>query len=46
MKNNSAKNIYIIGALFFVFGFVTWIDSVLIPFLKQICELTDFQAIS
>lgn len=45
MKNNSAaKSIYIIGALFFVFGFVTWINSVLIPFLKQICELTDFQA--
>lgn len=45
MKNNSAaRSIYVIGALFFVFGFVTWINSVLIPFLKQICELTDFQA--
>lgn len=34
----------IIGALFFIFGFVTWLNSVLIPFLKQACELTDFQA--
>ncbi len=34
----------IIGALFFIFGFVTWLNSVLIPFLKQVCELTDFQA--
>jgi MFS transporter, FHS family, L-fucose permease len=34
----------IIAALFFIFGFVTWLNSVLIPFLKQACELTDFQA--
>jgi glucose/galactose transporter len=45
MKNN--KNAYymtIIGILFFIFGFVTWLNNVLIPFLKQSCELTDFQA--
>src|SRR5687768_1969513 len=36
--------IVIIGALFFIFGFVTWLNSVLIPFLKQACQLTDFQA--
>ena len=34
----------IIAALFFIFGFVTWLNSVLIPFLRQACELTDFQA--
>jgi FHS family L-fucose permease-like MFS transporter len=34
----------IIGSLFFIFGFVTWLNSVLIPFLKQACELTDFEA--
>ena len=34
----------IIGGLFFIFGFITWLNSVLIPFLKQACELTDFQA--
>ena len=34
----------IIGSLFFIFGFVTWLNSVLIPFLKQACELSDFQA--
>lgn len=34
----------IIGALFFIFGFVTWLNSVLIPFFKQACQLTDFQA--
>jgi MFS transporter, FHS family, L-fucose permease len=34
----------IIGGLFFIYGFFTWLNSVLIPFLKQACQLTDFQA--
>jgi MFS transporter, FHS family, L-fucose permease len=35
----------IIGGLFFVFGFVTWLNGALIPFLKLACELeTDVQA--
>jgi FHS family L-fucose permease-like MFS transporter len=34
----------IIGGLFFIFGFVTWLNSILIPFLKQACGLSDFQA--
>ncbi|MBE5032555.1 sugar MFS transporter [Gallalistipes aquisgranensis] len=38
-------SIYVIGALFFIFGFVTWINSVLIPFLKQVCQLTNFEAL-
>ncbi len=37
--------IVIIGILFFVFGFVTWLNGTLIPFLKLACELhTDVQA--
>lgn len=36
--------IFIIGALFFVFGFVTWLNSVLIPYLKIACELTNFES--
>ncbi len=43
-----AKNtyaIFIIGVLFFIFGFVTWLNGILIPFLKIACELkTDVQA--
>jgi len=35
----------IIGLLFFVFGFVTWLNGSLIPFLKIICELNDFEAL-
>ncbi|MBM3414893.1 MAG: sugar MFS transporter [Bacteroidetes bacterium] len=34
----------VIGALFFIFGFVTWANSQLIPYLKIACELTDTQS--
>jgi FHS family L-fucose permease-like MFS transporter len=37
-------SITIIGLFFFIFGFVTWLNSILIPFLKTACELNDFQA--
>src|SRR5215213_4756878 len=38
--------IVIIGILFFVFGFVTWLNGTLIPFLKIACELkNDVQAL-
>ena len=44
MNTNRPGNKYgpmiIIGSLFFVFGFVTWINSVLIPYFKLVCELT------
>jgi len=35
----------IIGILFFIFGFVTWLNGSLIPFLKVICDLNQFQAL-
>ncbi|MGZ5219205.1 MAG: MFS transporter, partial [Chitinophagaceae bacterium] len=34
----------IIGALFFLFGFVTWANGTLIPYLKIACELTTSEA--
>lgn len=34
----------IIGSLFFIFGFVTWLSSVLIPYLQIACQLNNFQA--
>ncbi len=34
----------LIGILFFVFGFVTWLNGALIPFLKIACELNELQA--
>ena len=41
---NSGKDIFIIGVLFFVFGFITWLGSVLIPYLKIACQLNTFQS--
>jgi MFS transporter, FHS family, L-fucose permease len=36
----------IIGGLFFIFGFVTWMNGTLIPFLKLACDLkTDAEAL-
>jgi glucose/galactose transporter len=37
--------IMIIGALFFIFGFVTWANSTLIPYLQISCELTTAEAV-
>ncbi|HJY22497.1 MAG TPA: sugar MFS transporter [Hanamia sp.] len=43
--NRNTYAIVIIGILFFIFGFVTWLNGTLIPFLKLACQLeTDTQA--
>jgi MFS transporter, FHS family, L-fucose permease len=34
----------IIGVLFFVFGFITWINGILIPYFQICLELSNFQA--
>lgn len=34
-----------IGLMFFILGFVTWLNGSLIPFLKIVCELSNFQAL-
>ena len=44
VKPATINPIVIIGALFFVFGFVTWLNSVLIPYLKIACELNNFES--
>lgn len=35
----------ILGVLFFIFGFVTWLNGTLIPYLKIACELNTFQSL-
>jgi len=35
----------VLGILFFIFGFVTWLNGSLIPFLKVICDLSAFEAL-
>ena len=43
-KNSTLVPIIIIAGLFFIFGFVTWINGALIPFMKTINELTDAES--
>ncbi len=43
-KKDYIFSIFIIGLFFFIFGFVTWLNGILIPFLRTACELNDFQA--
>ncbi len=42
LKENSP--IITIGLLFFIFGFFTWLNATLIPFLRTACELSSFEA--
>jgi glucose/galactose transporter len=37
-------SIAIIGVMFFMFGFVSWVNAILIPYFKIACELSHSQA--
>jgi glucose/galactose transporter len=43
-KHATRISIMIIGLMFFIFGFVSWVNSILIPYFKIACELTNFQS--
>lgn len=43
-KRQTLISILLIGMMFFIFGFVSWVNSILIPYFKIACELTSFQA--
>ena len=43
-KNSYIFSLTIIGILYFVFGFITWLNNQLIPFLKTACQLNDTQS--
>ncbi len=49
VSTNTKKSYFfpmvIISSLFFIFGFVTWLNGILIPYLKIACQLSDFQAL-
>ena len=45
-KNESVfLPLVVIGVLFFIFGFITWANSQLIPYLKVACELTTTESL-
>lgn len=43
-KRDTTVSILLIGLMFFIFGFVSWVNSILIPYFKIACELTGFQS--
>ncbi|MEH6306695.1 sugar MFS transporter [Olivibacter sp. CPCC 100613] len=43
-KKDTTISILIIGLMFFIFGFVSWVNAILIPYFKIACELTHFQS--
>lgn len=44
IKQNNNVAIAIVAGLFFIFGFVTWVNGALIPFMKTVNELTQAQS--
>lgn len=44
-EKGAINPVIIIGVLFFIFGFVTWLNGTLIPFLQLACELNTSQAL-
>lgn len=43
-KRDTIISMIFIAALFFIFGFVTWVNAILIPYFKIACELSNFQS--
>lgn len=43
-NNNQLTSLMLIGLLFSIFGFVTWLNGTLIKFLQAACELNNRQA--
>lgn len=43
-NNNQLTSLLLIGLLFSIFGFVTWLNGTLIKFLQTACELNNKQA--
>jgi len=49
MTQDNSKRVFIISLvilafMYFVFGFVSWINAILIPYFKIACELNNFQS--
>lgn len=43
-KKKVITGIVIIGVVFFIIGFVSWVNSILIPYFRIACELTNYQS--
>ncbi len=43
-RSQTILSIFLIGVMFFMFGFISWVNAILIPYFKIACELTSFQS--
>lgn len=43
-NRNFVISMAILAFMYFVFGFVSWVNSILIPYFKIVCELNEFWA--
>ncbi|MFM6949226.1 MAG: sugar MFS transporter [Aquirufa sp.] len=43
-QRDTQISIMLIAMMFFIFGFVSWANSILIPYFKIACELSNFEA--
>lgn len=43
-SHSTIVSIVILGLMFFTFGFISWVNAILIPYFKIACELTNFQS--
>ena len=43
-KRDTQISILLVALLFFIIGFVSWVNAILIHYFKIPCELTNFQA--
>lgn len=43
-KRENYISILIVGLLFFIIGFVSWVNAILIPYFKIACELNNFRS--
>jgi len=43
-KKEVTISLVIIGSLFFIFGFVSWVNAILIPYFRIACELNHFES--
>lgn len=44
-RNTYLYSLTILATLFFVFGFITWVNGILIPYFQICLELTNFQSL-
>ncbi|MBP3202585.1 MAG: sugar MFS transporter [Bacteroidales bacterium] len=43
-RKTDIRSLVILAAMFFIFGFVSWVNSILIPYFRIACELSHFQS--